>query len=54
VNSEHSHQLDQESLVVEVKDELVDIDSLELNDHALRYEALHAKLNEALSSIEGM
>ena len=50
VNSE----VDQVSLVSEVKDELGDIDSLELHDHTLRYEALYNKLNQALSSIDGM
>ena len=47
-------EIDQESLVVQVKEELSDIDSLELDDHARRYEELHAKLNQALSSIDGM
>ena len=51
-NSNHNPQ--QEELVSEVKEELSQIDLTDLNDHAQRYEELHKKLNEALSSIEGM
>ena len=54
MSEEFSPELDQETLVSQVKDELSDLDSLDLNDHAKRYEELHAKLNEALSSIDGM
>lgn len=44
----------EETLVTEVKEELTSIDSAELNEHAERYETLHTKLTQALSSIEGM
>lgn len=54
MNHEINHEIDQESLVAQVKEDLHDIDSLELDDHARRYEELHAKLNQALSSIDGM
>ena len=43
-----------ESLVEEVKQELLEIDSDSLDSHAERYEKLHNRLTEALSSIEGM
>ena len=43
-----------ESLVQEVRLELQEIDSMELNDHAERFEALHQQLNKALSSIDGL
>ena len=39
-----------ESLV----DELVEIDSMAINDHAQRFEELHNKLSTALSSIDGL
>ena len=54
MNEEFLSEVDQETLVSQVKEELTDLDSLELNDHAKRYEELHAKLNQALSSIDGM
>ena len=54
MNEEFLSEVDQETLVSQVKEELTDLDSLELSDHAKRYEELHAKLNQALSSIDGM
>lgn len=42
------------SLVDEVKMELSEIDSLEVTEHDQRYEALHQKLNQALTSIDGL
>ncbi len=41
-------------LVEEVKIELNDIDSSDLTQHSARFEALHGKLQEALSSIDGL
>ena len=38
----------------EVKTELSEIDSLDVADHSQRYEALHQKLSQALSSIDGL
>lgn len=46
--------LNSESLVAEVRAELSEIDSMEVSDHAARFEELHHKLNTALSSIDGM
>lgn len=42
------------TLVEEVKAELADIDSSDLNEHSTRFEALHGKLQEALSTIDGL
>lgn len=44
----------QENIVDEVKLELSEIDSLAVGEHAQRYEALHQKFNQALSSIDGL
>jgi hypothetical protein len=41
-------------LVAEVRAELTEIDSMDVSDHAARFEQLHTKLNAALSSIDGM
>lgn len=43
-----------EGLVEEIRNELLEIDSLQINDHALRFEELHTKLAAALSSIDGL
>jgi hypothetical protein len=42
------------TLVDDVKAELVDIDSSDLSEHSARFEALHGKLQEALSTIDGL
>ena len=42
------------TLVDEVKVELNDIDSSGLSEHSARFEALHGKLQEALSTIDGL
>lgn len=42
------------TLVDEVKTELSDIDSSDLSEHSARFEALHGKLQEALSTIDGL
>ncbi len=42
------------TLVDDVKAELSDIDSSDLNEHSARFEALHGKLQEALSTIDGL
>ena len=46
--------VDGSSLVEEVRNELVEIDSMAINDHAERFEALHSTLVKALSSIDGL
>jgi len=43
-----------ETFVEDLRGELQEIDSMEVGDHAQRFEALHQKLNQALSSIDGM
>ena len=42
------------NLVEEVKIELNDIDHADLTEHAVRFEALHGKLQEALNTIDGL
>jgi|GEM_PF-1561404 len=42
------------SLVEEVKIELNDIDNSDLSEHAQRFEALHGKLQAALTTIDGL
>ena len=54
-NSNHSNdQFNGESFVEELRNELQEIDAMEVGDHAQRFEALHHKLNQALSSIDGL
>ena len=43
-----------EAFVENLRAELQDIDAMQVGDHAERFEALHQKLNQALSSIDGM
>jgi len=43
-----------EAFVEDLRAELQDIDAMQVGDHAERFEALHQKLNQALSSIDGM
>ena len=43
-----------ESFVEDLRGELQEIDAMEVGDHAQRFEALHQKLNQALSSSDGM
>jgi len=51
---ENNNQVNGESLVEELRSELREIDAMEVGDHAARYEALHQRLNQALSSIDGL
>jgi competence protein ComGF len=55
-NSDHSNDqvFNGESFVEDLRNELQEIDAMEVGDHAQRFEALHQKLNQALSSIDGM
>jgi len=46
--------LNGEGLVEEIRNELVEIDSLQINAHAQHFEELHTKLATALSSIDGL
>jgi uncharacterized protein YukE len=43
-----------EAFVEDLRSELQEIDAMQVGDHAERFEALHQKLNQALSSIDGM
>ena len=43
-----------ENLVEDVRNELQEIDAMDVTDHALRFEDLHQKLSSALSSIDGL
>jgi hypothetical protein len=51
---ENNNQVNGESLVEESRTELQEIDAMEVGDHAERFEALHQRLNQALSSIDGL
>jgi hypothetical protein len=51
---ENSNHVNGESLVEESRSELQEIDAMEVGDHAKRFEALHQRLNQALSSIDGL
>jgi hypothetical protein len=42
------------TLVDDVKSELSEIDASDLSEHSARFEALHGKLQEALSTIDGL
>ncbi len=42
------------TLVDDVKSVLNEIDSSDLSEHSARFEALHGKLQEALSTIDGL
>ena len=43
-----------EAFVEDLRAELQEIDAMRVGDHAERFEALLQKLNQALSSIDGM
>lgn len=49
-----STAINEASLVEDIRLELQEIDVMELNDHAQRFEKLHQKLSTALSSIDGL
>lgn len=51
---ENIDQVNGEPLVEQLRNELQEIDAMEVGDHAQRYEALHQQLNQALSSIDGL
>ncbi len=44
----------QANLVDQVREELLRIDGLEVNEHSSGFETLHQKLQEELSSIDGL
>lgn len=51
---ENNNQVNGESLVEELRTELQEIDAMEVGDHTARFAALHQRLNQALSSIDGL
>jgi hypothetical protein len=53
-DGQDQNQTGEFTLVDEVKVELNDIDSSDLSEHSARFEALHGKLQEALSTIDGL
>jgi hypothetical protein len=42
------------TIVDGVKNELSEIDAIDVSEHAARYETLHHKLQETLSGIDGL
>ena len=48
------HSINDENLVEKVRNTLVEIDSMDINDHAQRFEELHQMLTGAISSIDGL
>ena len=48
------HSVNDENLVEKVRNTLVEIDSMDINDHAHRFEELHQMLTGAISSIDGL
>ena len=46
--------MNDENLVENVRNTLVEIDSMEINDHAQRFEELHQLLTGAISTIDGL
>ncbi len=50
---ENADVLAESAIVEEVKSELNEIDATDVSEHAQRYEALHQKLQETLSGIDG-
>ncbi len=52
--SEANASQSQESIVDGVRLELEEIDSSDLTEHAARFETLHKKLQETLTSIDGL
>jgi hypothetical protein len=52
--NEESNAPDHSSIVDGVRAELEEIDASDLSEHAARFEALHKKLQDSLSSIDGL
>jgi hypothetical protein len=52
--SEANASQSQESIVDGVRLELEEIDASDLTEHAVRFETLHKKLQETLTSIDGL
>ena len=54
MNQESADFASAPAIVDEVKSELKEIDATDVSEHAQRYEALHQKLQETLSGIDGL
>jgi hypothetical protein len=54
MSEENAEVLAESAIVEEVKSELNEIDATDVSEHAQRYEALHQKLQETLSGIDGL
>ena len=54
MSEENTEALAESAIVEEVKVELNEIDATDVSEHAQRYEALHQKLQETLSGIDGL
>ena len=52
--SNPSIEAQEESIVDGVRRELEEIDATDLSEHAARFDALHKKLQDSLSSIDGL
>jgi hypothetical protein len=53
--NENTQQQSSDSTIVDsIKSELNEIDAMDVSEHAARYEALHQKLQETLSGIDGL
>lgn len=48
------NSISDENLVEKIRNELVEIDSMAINDHPQRFEELHQWLTGAISSIDGV
>lgn len=53
-SSASAEQFSGEIFVEQLRSELEEIDAMAIGDHAQRFEALHQKLNHALSAIDGL
>ena len=54
MNQENGDLASESTIVDAVKSELSEIDGTDVSEHAQRYEALHSKLQETLSGIDGL
>lgn len=53
-SSTQAEEFDGARFVEQLRSELQEIDATQLGDHAAHFEALHQKLHQALSSIDGL
>lgn len=51
---ENNEIAEENTLADEVRSELSEIDSLDISEHAERFENLHQKLQQALTTIDGL